>query len=118
LIVARVTQLAIRVDPNVLPAATGATLGVGVDITTEGGGDATNGTKVQINIEASDPLGIAAIEDGPIIVGSRETVNLLVAAAAKSIKLTATYDDRAGARVEACRIVTGLGGASTAGACN
>lgn len=51
----------------------------------------------------------------PLVVGTRDSVNLLVGPTAKSVKLTATYDGPEGRR-QACRVVQPLG-ATSAFAC-
>lgn len=116
LVMAAVTGLALRVTPNVLPGDAGITLKVGVDIATGGNGLPTNGTRVDVRVDGSDPVGIAAVADGPIIVGTRDSLDLVVASGARSIKLAAALDG-ADPPATTCRVVTALGSAPTLEAC-
>lgn len=108
LVQARVKALTLLVTPPVFAVDAGGTLKVGVDIATEAGGLATLGTKVIVQLVDSEPVATAAVTDGPLIVGTKETVDLLVGTTAKSVKVTAMYEGPEGRR-EACRVVRPFG---------
>lgn len=108
---ARVKAVTLTVTPPVFAADAGGTLKVGVDFTLETGGLPSQGTKVVVQVAESDPVASAALTDGPLVVGTRDSVDLLVGPTAKSVKLTATYDGPEGRR-QACRVVQPLGATS------
>lgn len=110
-VAARVKSLALTVTPPVFAADAGGTLKLGVDVATESGGLPSHGTKVVVQVLESDPVASAVVTDGPLVVGTRDTVDLLVGPTAKAVKLTATFDGPEGRR-QACRVVQPLGATS------
>lgn len=94
-----------------------ATSLVAVDLGVDGSGLATYGTKVRLDVASSDPAGVASIADGPIVVGTRDTLDLVVGEPAKTIELRATFDGGPGNVITTCRSIGVLGGAASDTSC-
>ena len=111
-VAARVEAIAIRAAPPVMSDTGTSSVGISIGFTTESGGDASEGTVVALKLIDSDPRGAAALDDGPIVVGKKDSLTLIAAEGTNSVQLQAQLrgsDDE----VRDCRVISPLGTPAT-----
>lgn len=109
---AKIVAIAILADPVVLSSESNSSVTIRADLTTENGGKPSDGTRVQVRLAETDPIGAASIGDGPIVLGTKDSLTLSAAKGTRAVKLIATVQSD-GEVLEACRVLRPLGQTST-----
>jgi hypothetical protein len=112
LIAATVDQIAVQASPPTLSTSGSSSIAISVGFTTASGGEPSDGTVVNLRLLDSDPLGAAALDDGPIVVGKKETLTLIAAEGTSSVRLQATLKDSTPV-IQDCRVLSPLGAKPT-----
>lgn len=115
LLPAVVDDIAIRAAPARLSTSGSSSIEISIGFTTASGGEASEGTLVDVKVLESEPPDTATLEDGPIVVGKKDSLTLTAAPGTTGVRLQAKLKGSSGA-VQTCRVLTQLG-ISTALSC-